>query len=284
MLFSLLGWRRLGFAGVTGFVPCLSFDLHLEHRLAVALVHALVSLTKITSFNDRANTERGLSRIVGKRLSYRGVPRWRKHKPIILDEAARSKSLTVAYDGLLAALPASGVEDADLQLGCPMCSSVRSIGGVRVLKGTTWNKIWCNQCRKSKKARSWTCICGKPWVQCQVHSAVVFRCSLSTKPKGMPMVNPDKVGLRPSSRANMPKAARRTSLSSTGGPQLATCKPRGSKRKFSDVFYDDANHSSMWGGTAVSSRGSSAQRHTMRLGPILVARFPHLCKDVYVQQ
>ena len=80
MLFkpSKVSTFRLGPAGFLSFVPCVRFNLHLDSKDAVRVMHAILTLRMQLTYKKKQRLAAGALTVLGRKVKYGSMPAWRK--------------------------------------------------------------------------------------------------------------------------------------------------------------------------------------------------------------
>ena len=166
--------NRLTSIGFSNFVACISGKLHvpLDHNRHI--VRQLLSLRTKLSNNRSALLDDNLLKLPMAKVSYRGVPAWRRMKCLSNNLCA------LAQDALDRQWPTALLHDGPIKsffIACSVCeNSIQAANRTLWQKGR-WQSIYCDFCKCSKTARAWKCPCGTPWPACSYHSPMGYRCA-----------------------------------------------------------------------------------------------------------
>ena len=69
---------RLDPAGFLSFVPCVRFNVHIDSKDAVRVMHAILSLRMQLAYKKKQRLAAGALNILGRKIKYGAVPTWRK--------------------------------------------------------------------------------------------------------------------------------------------------------------------------------------------------------------
>ena len=125
---------------------------------------------KLTRAMKVAHAE-GELRLRWSSMSVKGVPAWR---PSLNRELWSTLQQDHTYEQLL--WNEDGCIHDDLfrhEFSCPKCFSSRDVSRRSLLAKSGWGHILCKSCKITSRSRTWTCVCGRFWHTCPVHSLVV---------------------------------------------------------------------------------------------------------------
>jgi hypothetical protein len=166
--FPALRGKAVGFSN---HIPNLAGLPALSKEQAGVVAQLLVATRHTFNANSLKAFEEGTLKLRTKKISYRGaIPEsWSalKHRKIFpqnLDEVPMHLSK--------ACEPVVQVNSMTLDLVCPQCDRTREAVKCKLLDGTRWKSVWCNQCKQSKAASKWKCLCSVPWYVCSTHAYI----------------------------------------------------------------------------------------------------------------
>ena len=161
-----------GFA-LTTFTPSLNF-LPCWHECTAKQVHrAMLCLRMAPTLNVCKLAEQGFLWCKNAKLSYRGIPPWRKYCPVG-DFIPMSMAVCQHPDRPLQ-LKTSSREESMLKplglwLACPSCGYWSDVHKITLLRRGRWRGIRCTRCNGSRVSSKWKCACGRRWATCEIHS------------------------------------------------------------------------------------------------------------------
>ena len=119
--------------------------------------------------------ERGQLYLQLVKISYKGIPMWRK--------CCKFQSTKIPEGGALIHPVAKAAQatrcptPASFQLSCPECKRPKEVKNFSLHRSGKWITLRCTCCWKAQTCRDWLCKCGIPWAGCAFHVTTGFVCS-----------------------------------------------------------------------------------------------------------
>ena len=176
------GRRLEGFALAThtasvNFLPCWADDAQAR------MYRAMLSLRAAPTANVCKKAEEGGLFLASRKISYRGVPPWRKCNaptqfiPNWMHKWQQDYMQSVSTDAYTAV--GKGRPKA-FWISCPECGFWTDVCKVALLRRGRWRAVPCANCNGNRAASRWKCVCDKRWAACETHSCIGRTCGVRT--------------------------------------------------------------------------------------------------------
>jgi hypothetical protein len=114
------------------------------------------------------------------RISYRGIPPWRRVlKPNAnIADAMRNLKRGDDISGTTQLVPPDS-----FKIQCIHCTCDKQVCNITLVNKGKWSPITCLQCFERYSSRRWNCSCGHSWIGCQLHAPAGFSCKSKPRAK-----------------------------------------------------------------------------------------------------
>ncbi len=172
--------HRLQSYGIKMHLPSISAELCLTKEAAQKQHQDLVQLVTPLTKNKLQSLADQQLRVRTQKLQLRKRLPWKEGEPSLLRELA-NKTLKGEEEGSNLSPESALAKPQLFLLSWHVCGSTRNGTHTALLRKGQWASLYCSQCKLSRKASKWKCLCNKPWHTCSIHHAVGFKCKPMTK-------------------------------------------------------------------------------------------------------